>query len=104
MILQNFASIFFFVEFRTDFHLFAFQNKQRNESGRVISSTNEAELALTSLENLRNNKQYNLVSGRITEVYSFIANPLHSLRDGPVLIAHLAVDLYPGQPSLNIMK
>lgn len=81
-----------------------FQSKQRNESGRVVSSTNEAELALSSIENLRSNKQYHLVSGRITELYSFIANPLHSLREGPTLVARLAVDLYPGCTALNIMN
>ncbi|XP_048581759.1 ectopic P granules protein 5 homolog isoform X2 [Nematostella vectensis] len=80
------------------------KSKQKNESGRTITSTAEAESALAALEALRSNKHYSQLVSHITEMHSFIANPLHSLRDGPAMVARLATDLYPEQPALRIMK
>lgn len=80
-----------------------FQTKQLAPGGRVISSTAEAEQALNNLESLRVNKQYTSLAEHIMEAYSFIANPLHSLMEGPQFVVKLVRQLYPNDRSLAIV-
>ena len=86
------------------FTLFSsFQTKQQAPGGRVISSTAEAEQALTNLESLRVNKQYTSLAEHIMEAHSFIANPLHSLMEGPQFVAKLVRQLFPNDRALAIV-
>lgn len=95
---------FFFCLFAFWFTLFStFQTKQQAPGGRVISSTAEAEQALTNLESLRVNKQYTSLAEHIMEAHSFIANPLHSLMEGPQFVAKLVRQLFPNDRALAIV-
>ena len=98
-------SLFFcFCLFAFWFTLFStFQTKQQAPGGRVISSTAEAEQALTNLESLRVNKQYTSLAEHIMEAHSFIANPLHSLMEGPQFVAKLVRQLFPNDRALAIV-
>lgn len=95
---------FFLFLFAFWFTLFStFQTKQQAPGGRVISSTAEAEQALTNLESLRVNKQYTSLAEHIMEAHSFIANPLHSLMEGPQFVAKLVRQLFPNDRALAIV-
>lgn len=86
------------------FNLFSsFQTKQQASGGRVISSTAEAEQALNNLESLRVNKQYTSLAECILEAHTFIANPLHSLMEGPQFVAKLVRQLFPNDRALAIV-
>lgn len=86
------------------FNLFStFQTKQQAPGGRVISSTAEAEQALTNLESLRVNKHYTSLAEHIMEAHSFIANPLHSLMEGPQFVSKLVRQLFPNDRALSIV-
>lgn len=69
----------------------------------MVSSTAEAEQALTNLETLRVNKQYSGLAEQIIEAHSFIANPLHSLMEGPQFIMKLVQRLFPDEKALAII-
>ena len=93
-----------FVCFTSLFNLFStFQTKQQAPGGRVISSTAEAEQALTNLESLRVNKHYTSLVELIMEAHSFIANPLHSLMEGPQFVSKLVRQLFPNDRALSIV-
>ena len=79
------------------------QTRQLTADGRAISSTAEAEQALASLESLRSHKLYNNLTEHILTAYSFIANPLHSLKDGPQFVANLVRRLFPDEKALLIV-
>lgn len=89
--------------FRGVLSFFGFQTKQMAPGRRVVSSTPEAEQALTNLEILRSNKQYTGLAEQIVQAHSFIANPLHSLIEGPELVTILAQQLFPNEKALVIM-
>lgn len=82
---------------------FSFQTKQLAPGGRIVSSTAEAEQALSNLETLRVNKQYTVLAEHILEAHSFIANPLHSLMEGPQFVVKLVRQLFPGDRALAII-
>lgn len=71
--------------------------------GRIVSSTAEAEQALTNLETLRFNKQYTVLAEQIIEAHTFIANPLHSLMEGPQFVVKLVRQLFPDEKALAII-
>ena len=71
--------------------------------GRIVSSTAEAEQALTNLEALRFNKQYTVLAEQIIEAHTFIANPLHSLMEGPQFVVKLVRQLFPDERALAII-
>lgn len=77
--------------------------KQPAPGRRVVSSTPEAEQALTNLEILRSNKHYVGLAAQIVQAHSFIANPLHSLIEGPEFVTTLAQQLFPNEKALVIM-
>jgi len=77
--------------------------KQLAPGGRIVSSTPEAEQALNNLEALRVNKQYNVLAEQIIDAYSFIANPLHSLMEGPQFVVKLVRQLFPSERALAII-
>nr|XP_058943375.1 ectopic P granules protein 5 homolog [Pocillopora verrucosa] len=77
--------------------------KQLAPGGRVISSTAEAEQALNNLETLRVNKQYASLAEHIMEAYSFIANPLNSLMEGPQFVVMLVRKLFQNDRALDII-
>lgn len=79
------------------------KTKQSAPGGRVVSSTAEAEQALTSLETLRSNKHYSALGEHIIQAHSFIANPLHSLMDGPQFVVTLVQQLFPNERALVVM-
>jgi len=79
------------------------RTKQQASGGRVISSTAEAEQALSNLESLRINKQYTSLAECILEAHTFIANPLHSLMEGPQFVAKLVRQLFPNDRALAIV-
>lgn len=79
------------------------RTKQLAPGGRVISSTAEAEQALNNLETLRVNKQYASLAEHIMEAYSFIANPLNSLMEGPQFVVMLVRRLFPNDRALAII-
>lgn len=83
--------------------VFWFQAKQPAPGRRVVSSTPEAEQALTNLEVLRSNKHYVGLAEQIVQAHSFIANPLHSLIEGPEFVTTLAQQLFPNEKALVIM-
>jgi len=80
-----------------------FQTKQQASGGRVISSTADAEQALTNLESLRVNKHYMSLAEFILEAHTFIANPLHSLMEGPQFVTKLVQQLFPNDRALAIV-
>ena len=85
------------------FFVLSWQTKQLAPGGRVISSTAEAEQALNNLETLRVNKQYASLAEHIMEAYSFIANPLNSLMEGPQFVVMLVRKLFPNDRALDII-
>ena len=85
------------------FFVLSWQTKQLAPGGRIISSTAEAEQALNNLETLRVNKQYTSLAEHIMEAYSFIANPLNSLMEGPQFVVMLVRKLFPNDRALYII-
>ena len=80
-----------------------FQTKQQASGGRVVSSTADAEQALTNLESLRVNKHYMSLAECILEAHTFIANPLHSLMEGPQFVTKLVQQVFPNDRALAIV-
>lgn len=77
--------------------------KQLAPGGRIVTSTAEAEQALSNLEALRVSKQYASLAEYIIEAHSFIANPLHSLMEGPKFVVKLVQQLFPDERALDII-
>ena len=74
-----------------------------NASRRLVTATIDAEQAVSNLESLRSNKHYSCLAETIVYVHSFITNPLHSLRDGPQLLARITRQLFPEYAALSIL-
>lgn len=106
MTSQFFVRLFSLVDRLIDFVfvlVFPFQSKQLAPGGRIVSSTADAEQALSNLESLRVNKQYSSLAENIMEAHSFIANPLHSLMEAPQFVVKLVRQLFPNNRALAIV-
>ncbi|CAH1257809.1 EPG5 [Branchiostoma lanceolatum] len=59
--------------------------------------------SLANLEALQTNKQYSSLKSHIQYIYSFTVDPLHTLRDAPPLLTHLAQLLFQDQNYLSLL-